>query len=437
MTSPATHTPPDAPPAGTRTHWGIVGAHLLGAALIQSVGQATLFVLPVIAQKQFQADEWQTLLITAPPTVLYVFSIFWNDLFNRVGGARAFIAFWLLACLPLAAMSFATSYWWLLIPHLIACAGGAGWPPLSGSLLRSLYHVSDRPRAYGIVWGGQIVGSAVLGYAIGEYLSRNPEAFRIYMPGAVALQLAGVVLLLVLARWTGHLKDLAPARDAGAQRWSLRSALDPILHMTRTLREDPVFARYEGAYMTYGIGWMIAYALLPLMVEKKLHLDYDAFARSTHVAYLGALVLTIYPAAWLTGKIGAVRATGVSFAMLALYPVGLALARNERELLIVSIYFGVAHAGASVGWMLGPVSLAPTPDRVPTYVAIHATLVGVRGALFQFVGVGIYWLCSRVLDLSPGAAFGAPLALAAAAYAWSAWQMRTLWKVAGGTRVGV
>ncbi|MFO0831911.1 MAG: MFS transporter [Phycisphaerales bacterium] len=406
--------------------------HLLGVALVQAVGQAVIVILPMIAQKRFHASELQTVLITAPPTILYVLSIFWNDMFTRLGGVWCFIAYWVLASLPLALIALArgeAGYWWLLAPHLVACAGGAGWPPLAGSLLKSFYAAQSRGRAYSIVWGGQMVASAVLGYAIGHVLTKEPDAFRTFIPGGVVLQLLGVLLLLALARFTGHLPDLAPAREAAHRPWSLRSALDPILHMTGVLKADPVFARYEGAYMTYGVGWMIGYALLPIMATQRLDLAYDQYALSTQVAYLGALVASIYPAAVIMDRWGALRATGLSFFLLALYPVGLMVVWDERSLLVVSALYGVAHSGASVGWMLGPVSLAPTPDRVPTYVAIHATLVGVRGALFQFLGVGIYLLCAKVLRLPLSVSFGVPFVIASGAYVWAGVQMGSLRRV--------
>lgn len=400
--------------------------HLLGVAMVQAVGQAMIFILPMIAQKRFDASEIQTVLITAPPTILFVLSIFWNDLFTRAGGVKCFIAYWVLACLPMATLFWATSYWWILVPHLIACAGGAGWPPISGSLLKSYYTPAQRGRAYSLVWGGSMVFSALMAYAIGKVLAHDPEAFRLYFVIAVGVQLTGIALLLVLTRSTGHLPDLAPAREANHRPWSLKSALDPILHMAGVLKADPVFARYEGAYMTYGIGWMIGYALLPIIAVKRLDLNYDEVAKATQVPYLIALVLSIFPAAVIMDRWGALRATGLSFFLLALYPIGIALAWDKTSLMVVSVIYGIAHSGASVGWMLGPVSLAPTPDRVPTYVAIHATLVGVRGALFQFLGVGIYLLCARVLKLPLTIAFAVPLAIAAVAYLWAGFQMSTL-----------
>jgi hypothetical protein len=59
----------------------------------------------------------------------------------------------------------------------------------------------------------------------------------------------------------------------------------------------------------------------------------------------------------------------------------------------------------------------PSPDNVRHYVAIHATMVGLRGTLFQFLGVGLLQLTGS---------FAAPLLIGSAGFAWAAWQMWSL-----------
>lgn len=394
----------------SRPSW-LLPAHVLGVALLQSTWMAVQFVVPVLARKRFDANDWQTLLITATPTIFFSLSIFWNDLFSRRGFGSYLFIYWLVGCAPLAWMGFAGDYWTLLIPHLITCIGGAGYHPAAGDLFRSLYPEKSHGRTYGILWGASMIFGAVGGYIVGDSLSRSEDAFRFFFVGSAALQLAGVGIFSWLSRVSGH---SASRRLSTHERTRLRTLIDPIVHMKDVLRADPVFARYEAAYMTYGVGWMIAYALLPIVVTSKLHLDYDKIANSTNVPYLIAIVFMIWPAGWLMDKLGAVRSTGLSFLLLTIYPLGLIWASDADQLLLVSIVYGVAHAGASVGWMLGPVSLAPSPAKVPQYVAIHATLVGIRGKVFQGLGVLLYSLTDS---------FVLPLLIAAAAYLWSAWQM--------------
>jgi MFS family permease len=310
---------------------------------------------------------------------------------------------------------------WVLLPlHLFACLGMAGYHPAAGELLRSLYPATTRGRTYGTIWGASMAVSAAMGYGLGQALEWSSRSYVWLLPVAAVVQLVGIGMIVWIAHASGHEATRTLVRD---QRSLYDRVIEPITHMQEVLRSDRVFFRYEAAYMTYGIGWMVAYALLPILVTDKLGLNYKEVSSSTHVAYMIAMIVMIVPAGLLLDRLGAVRSTGVSFALLTLYPLGLIVAQDASQLTIVSVVYGIAHAGASMGWMLGPVALAPSQDRVPQYVAIHATLVGVRGLLFQFVGVGMYVVASRWLGWGKDWAFGLPLAMAAGAYLWSGWQM--------------
>jgi MFS family permease len=392
----------------------VLAVHMLGAMLVQSTGSAGLALLPILALKEFDAGTVQSVVITAAPLVFYAFSIFWNDAFSRRRMGSYLLRYWLLASLPMAAFAIAPNVWVLIGAHLVASLGGAGWPPAQGELLRGLYDPARRGRAYGIMWGGSMIVGALLGWLAGKAQEHDARAYTLIYPGVVLAQGVGLGLLAWLSVRCGHdqQRSLLPAREAGR----VKRLVEPITHMKDVLRADPVFARYEAAYMTYGVGWMIAYALLPILATEHLKLSYEQVMLATQVPYQLALVATLYPAGLLLDRLGAIRATGLSFVMLSAYPLALIFAHDFQSLLLASVLYGIAHAGASVGWMLGPVSLAPTPDKVPTYVAIHATFVGIRGKLFQFLGMGLY----MALGL------WAPLAVAAGAYAWSGWQMRQL-----------
>lgn len=399
-----------------RVRWGIVVWHIIASACVQATWFASQFLLPVLARKRFEAGEWETLLITATPTIFFALSIFWNDLFSRRSFARYLMVFWLWGCLPYAFVAFAQNYWMLLVPHLLACIGGAGLHPASGELLRALYPDKVRGRIYSWVWGSSMVFGAGVGFGLGKWLTHDGESFRIYMPLLAGLQGVGVGVFVWLAHKSGHLSRRKHSTAADV-RSTWKRVVEPLGHMRETLKADPVFTRYEAAYMTYGVGWMIGTALLPILVTEKLKLNYDQISASTYTTYQLAMFLMIIPAGFVMDRLGAVKTAAISFAMLTLYPIGLVLSGNQQHLTIASMWFGIAHVGGSMAWMLGPVSLAPTPEKVPQYVAIHATLVGVRGKVFQFLGVGLYLLTHS---------FAVPLILAAVAYLWAGYQMWTL-----------
>ena len=94
-----------APDAGRSPRW-VIPLHILAVALVQSTWMGVVFVTPVLARKHFGANDWQTLLITASPTIFFSLSIFWNDLFTRRSMGRYLWTYWLWAGLPPTGVRF-------------------------------------------------------------------------------------------------------------------------------------------------------------------------------------------------------------------------------------------------------------------------------------------------------------------------------------------
>ncbi len=385
--------------------------HVLAVALVNSTWMASQFILPIIARREFKANDFETVLITASPTIFFSFSIFWNDVFKRTSFGKYLWMYWLVACLPMVAVAGATEYWMILVPHLVACIGGAGYHPAAGDLLNHLYPAATRGRWYSIIAASSMATGAIAAFFIGESMDIDNQAFRIFLPLIVGMQGLGLLVMAWLSHRSGHSERRVLAANDSRSLWT--RVVEPITHTKEVLREDPVFAKYEASYMVYGVGWMICYALLPMLIDH-LKLPYGEATRSTQFAYLIALCLAYWPAGLLMDKLGAIRSTGLSFLMLSLYPIGMFFATGAVDLTFVSAWYGLAHAGASVGWILGPVALAPNKEKVAQYVAIHSTMVGIRGKIFQGLGVFLYWLSGS---------FGLPLALAAIGFLYSSYLM--------------
>lgn len=390
-------------------------SHVGGVALVQSVQYAVNGMLPVIAIKRFDAGPAQTVLITAAPVTFFALSIFWNSLFARSPLGRYWVLYWLVACLPLGIAAASTTFWHLAVATVVSSIGVGGFHPASGELLKRLYPDHLRGRVYGRMQCVIMVASGGIAYGLGSWLNSDEASFRYFLPVAAVLQAGGVWVLWRLALRTGI--EASRFRASGSTGGVLKAAVEPLTHMGEVLRADPVFSRYEAAFMTYGVGWMICAALVPTLASEKLHLDYREIALAVSTGYMISAGLSMIPAGRLLDALGPSRATAIAFLGLTLYPLGLLAAWDLTSLLVVTVLYGVVHAGVSAGWMLGPVALAPSSDKVPQYVSIHATLVGVRGIIFQGAGVMIYqWTGS----------FVTPMAFAAVSFAVSAWQMSRL-----------
>lgn len=416
-TPPASTLPPTPPQPVVRP--GILATHILGAVLVQAVQMSIYYLLPIIAIKRFEAKEG-VVIVTAAPVFLFVLSIFWNAVFERSKLGVYWIIYWLIACLPIGIAATAHEFATLAACTVVSALGQAAYHPASGEILRRLYPDASRGRVYGIMQTATMLTAAGLTFGMGKWLEHSEDAFRIFLPIAAVLQGLGIIVLWRLAHSTGveaH-RHRRAAQSAGQSGGLLKAAFEPVSHLREVLANDPKFARFQGAYMTYGIGWMICTALLPLLAaEPPLKLSYDQIAMSAHMTYQIMAGLCMIPSGMLLDRLGAARSTSIAFLALAAYPILLLLARNEAHLAISTLYYGMTHAGVSAAWMLGPVAFAPSPSKVPQYVAIHATLVGVRGAIFQGLAVWIHHATGS---------FTIPFLIASGSLLFAAWQMHAL-----------
>lgn len=418
----ASTTPPSFPLSRFLTPGGAEGSprwllpgHVLASVLIQSTSMVVWFTLPALCLKHFKVGEWESLIITAAPNVMYVFSIFWQHAGRRMPTPLFLACFWLAAHLPVGLCGLLDSFWPIAALYVVACWGGAAWSPLSGGLVNRFYPRAAHGRVFGMVTAAYLTGAAAASFFVGELLQADARAYRWLLPAAAGLQGLGVVVLVLLDRAMAHTRPAPMERESGPGVWA--KLIDPILHMREVLKADRLFFRYEAAYMTYGVGWMISYALLPIIGVNKLKLDYDTYLVFASMIFQVSQVMLSMPCGWLNDRIGPAKMSVLAFAVYVFFPLGLLLARTPEHLAIACAVWGVCAAGVNVGWMLGPVALAPSPDKVQHYVAIHATMVGLRGTAFQIAGVGLLKLTGSDT---------AALSIAALGFAWAAWQMWAL-----------
>lgn len=388
--------------------------HLAGVAL-QGTGVALVFILPFLARKRFDANNFHTWVLTAAVPMVQFFTIFWNHLYARIS-SRSYILFVTsMACVPIGIMAFATSIHLILVCYVISAfagaGGGAALSPLNADLLRTCYSEGVRGRVFGMITAAHFVGLMGAGYGMGRWSDADPDAYRIFLPLSALLLAGGFVLFAAITETDRFRRRPRSPVPPGQPWWA------PLRDMGAILRRDRHFAAYEIAFMSYGTGWMICTALVPLLANDKLNLDYAEFANATVVAWQVTMIVMLVPMGRLADRIGPVRLAAGSFLWLTIYPIGLLAAPSAVWLGGCTILYALGMVGVHLTWTLGPVAFAPEPERASHYLAIHGTLVGVRGMVVQGVGVGLYSLTGR---------FWPAMMLGALGFFWASRRMRRL-----------
>ncbi|MFO0973518.1 MAG: MFS transporter [Phycisphaerae bacterium] len=377
----------------------VAGAFLLGTA------PAINPLIPFLGRTHFRAGNAQTLVLTSAIAVMQLFSIFWNHFYQRTPVARYLALLAALFCLPMAAIGCVHDVRAVMVLFCVTAFGNAGQSPLNGDLLRRCYAHQQRGRVFGVVLAAQMFASVLTALLTDAWSRRDPDAFRSYLPIVAALQIAGIGLLYRVTRTATFVSQNQICPPPAAPWWS------PLRELRATLKADRDFAAYEVAFMSYGVGWMIATALLPPLAADRLHLSEALYARASIFTLQLTTLALFVPFGRLLDRVGPYRVALASFAWLAIYPVGLLLARDARSLAAVTVLYAIGMTGVQLTWTLGPVALAVDATRAAHYLAIHTTLVGVRGILAQGLGMAIYaWTGS----------FAIPLAVASAGFAWAA-----------------
>lgn len=395
----------------------ILGRHLVAAACL-GISPAVVAFLPFLARERFAANNWQTTVITAAIPVMQLFSIFWNHYYVRVGTGRYLLAVALLHSVPVGLIGAVRGVEASMVLWVLAAFGNAGIPPLTGDLLRSCYAPLVRGRVFGVVSTAAMLSTLATGLIVGALSDRDPDAFRLYLPGLALIHLTGLLLVWRISRELLFQERMKPAPTGHSAWW------EPLRQMARTLKEDPRFAAYEVAFMSYGVGWMICTALLPALATDRLRLSYSQYSLATIVIFQVVMILLLAPVGHLTDRVGAMRVARYSFLWLTIYPLGLLLARGFDGLALFSLLYAVGMVGVNLTWTLGPIALSPDPSRTSHYLAIHTTMVGVRGLLAQGLGMALY--------VATGS-FTVPLVAASLGFLWAGVRMRSL-DVVGGSR---
>lgn len=183
-----------------------------------------------------------------------------------------------------------------------------------------------------------------------------------------------------------------------------RRMLNPLTATVRLLKRRPDYLRFEGAFMVYGVAFMMTLPTVPVFLVDVLHLDYAIIGSARgSTQYLGMI-----PAMWYFGRLFdrmTPHAIGARvFTALAGHPLLLiaSLALDE-PLRTVAVYasflvLGVAMGGVSVLWTISSVRFAGEEDA-GVYQAVHVAATAVRGSFAPLLAFVVMELFNPVVSL--------------------------------------
>ena len=245
---------------------------------------------------------------------------------------------------------------------------GAAVAPAQAAVVERVYPRAQRGRALGLVR----MAGAVLG--IGLALAAGQLFDRIgYRWIFVAAALLGMTASLRLRR----LAVPAPEAGVGEAPTGLRDAW-------LTVRDDHAFRRLLVASFLFGFGCWIQTPAHPLLLVDVLGVSASQVGVFASVAAVATLAGSAYWG-WLVDRRSSLEALRVMYLVGATTPLIYYLAWSPWVLVASAITDSLLAVGLELVWMMAVIDVAG-PQRTAQYVAIGATLAGVRGVAGPLVG---------------------------------------------------
>jgi MFS family permease len=151
-----------------------------------------------------------------------------------------------------------------------------------------------------------------------------------------------------------------------------------------TVREDHAFRRLLVASFLFGFGCWIMTPAHPLLMVDYLQVSASQVGVCAAVAAVATLVGSAYWG-WLVDRKSSLEALRVMYLVGAMTPLIYYIAWNPWVLVASAVTDSLLAIGLELVWMMAVIDVAG-PQRTAQYVAIGATLAGVRGIAGPLVG---------------------------------------------------
>jgi MFS family permease len=167
--------------------------------------------------------------------------------------------------------------------------------------------------------------------------------------------------------------------------------------MRKILREDPAYRRFLTCLAFYGAGNLMIAAQLVVLFSDQLHLS--APLQVTLLTIVPLLCVPAFTPLWArmfdSGHVIEFRARQCWVLIAAMTVTFIAVLMHWTPLLwLAAVLYGIATAGANLGWNLGHNDFASL-GKVQQYMGVNVTLTGMRGLVAPPLGVLTYTLLER------------------------------------------
>lgn len=369
------------PPLISRyTYRGHVYFELLNGIFFSIIG-----FKDVVARKTLLASEWQIVILASAMNGFFIFGYLISRLMEG-RSKKPFILFsaYLGRAIFLLVL-FIASPWYFIIVCCISFFAESVFHPAWTSVMQANYHPDWQGRLNGKVAAYASFSAMVTALGIGWWLDYDPQSYQIIFP------LAGLIGLLSYVK-AANIRVRKTKSTGTVNEINFSFLLKSAASLKQLLIENKLFFKYELIFFIYGVGFMVLLPVNVFLFVNYFNMSYKEITFAQTVCFNVGLFSFSFLAGRIFDHYKVIKATGIYFLTLALYPALLLLALTLEMkicLYLAFFVFGIGMSGVFQSWTLSSIKFSGEKDS-STFMGVHVTSVGIRALIGPSIGMLIY-----------------------------------------------
>lgn len=362
----------------------------------------------IILKRALHASSFEIAIFTMLGPVTAIFSMHWSSYMQGKKKAPFFLIAGVFGRLILVLMIFCHSSFFYLLIFGISSLFNTLLIPTMNNIFQNNYPARLRGQIFGTVAATATAISLPMALLAGWMFEKNEDIFRWAFALAGIIGFISVLILRSIRIRHRPIEEGAscplPEHPGVVEHYRYahlllqfhRIMIHPVKETLGIFKANPLYAKFEAAFMIYGFGFMTAYPVIPIWFDEVLHMRYDQISVSRTIASGLCVIFFSYYIGRIMDRTNPIKFCAIIFAVLAFYPLFIVLIRNQVGVILGFVVFGIGMVGINLAWNLSSIYFAGKSE-VSQYMGAHVTLVGVRGTfgpLMSFVAMkylGIEW----------------------------------------------
>ena len=343
--------------------------------------------------RQIGASVWQVALLTSIPFYGHTLSLFWASRQRHFASPLAYVTF----ATSITRILFLGMAWVNGPAQFVGCAMLAQFlTPIHGpaytEVMRQIYPGEIRGKAMGSVRMAGSVATMLAATAGGKLL--DLIGFRMVFPVAAV---AGVTASWIFGQ-IPYPQPTVPGtgvRPRPGTNWR---------DFWRILKKEPQLRRYELGVSLFGFGNLMMLPLVPILLVDRFGVS-NFFVGQLAFATALTRLSSLYLWGHQIDRQGGLKVACELLILMTIVPICYAMAAGPAPLFIAAIVTGCAMAGLELAVISSMIELAKGEDPAAV-MAIHQTILGVRGVTAPLIGIwilkliniqGVFLLCAGLV----------------------------------------